>query len=387
MLLLWFGVLCLTLTFAGCTTPYKPHVVVHGSAPFVGIAGLIEQDSSKQVDVLLVHGMCTHTRADAKRAIDDLLAVLDRNLLPETAKSSALPPEVDGVEIEHRWARVGQGAVRFTALIWSPLTAPLKEQLAYDNTGVASDCAAAGACKPQRASINGALKDGLLNDCLSDAMIYQGASRPVIRQKLANAIAQVLEASQAQARDDGLTPGSFALVADSLGSKMSFDALQQMLNPQASEKQRSVGAAAFDRLALVFMQANQMPILGLAEQAIAQDGGRSVQWRPGADAMLQLLRDKGTQRGMKSAEDGQSASPIPRLSLVAFTDPNDLLSYRLLPSIYAVPGIDVADVLVSNSSTYFGLLELPNKAHSAYRLNAEVTRLIACGSVGSKLCK
>ena len=58
------------LAVAGCTTPYRPRVVVHGSAPFPGIAGLIEQDTSKQVDVLLVHGMCTHTRADAKTAID-----------------------------------------------------------------------------------------------------------------------------------------------------------------------------------------------------------------------------------------------------------------------------------------------------------------------------
>jgi hypothetical protein len=75
------------------------------------------------------------------------------------------------------------------------------------------------------------------------------------------------------------------------------------------------------------------------------------------------------------------------MALVAFTDPNDLLSYRLLPSRYAVPGIDVADVLVSNDWTYLGLLELPNTAHTDYRLNQDVTRLIACGSIGSKLCK
>lgn len=331
--------------------------------------------------------MCTHTRADANRAIDKLLAVLESNLLP-LAKASALPQEIDGIEIESRTSRVGQGTVRFTALIWSPLTAQLKEQLAYDNTGTATDCSAPGECKPRRASLNGALKDGLLNDCLSDAMIYQGASRPVIRQKMANAIAQVLEDSQTQARGAGLTPGSFVLVSDSLGSKVSFDALEQMLGPQAPPPQRSVGESALDRLALVFMQANQMPILGLADQVIAQDKGRPVQPQPEADAMLRLLRVKADQpdaAARPSASRGTSVAS--KMGLVAFTDPNDLLSYRLLPSRYAVPGIDVSDVLVSNDRTYLGLLELPNTAHTDYRLNQDVTRLIACGSIGSKLCK
>jgi len=386
MPLRWVVLLC-AVALAGCTTPYRPALVVHGSAPFPGIAGLIEQDTSKQVDVLLIHGMCTHTREDANRAIDKLLAALDSNLLPQ-AKASALPQEIDGIEIESRASRVGQGTVRFTALIWSPLTAQLKEQLAYDNTGTATDCSAPGECKPRRASLNAALKDGLLNDCLSDAMIYQGASRPVIRQKMANAIAQVLEDSQTQARSADLTPGSFVLVSDSLGSKVSFDAIEQMLGPQAPPPQRSAGESALDRLALVFMQANQMPILGLADQVIAQDKGRPVQPQPEADAMLRLLRVKATQPDAAARPNASRGTSVAsKMALVAFTDPNDLLSYRLLPSRYAVPGIDVADVLVSNDWTYLGLLELPNTAHTDYRLNQDVTRLIACGSIGSKLCK
>jgi hypothetical protein len=368
--------------------PYRPRVVVHGSAPFPGVAGLIEQDTSKQVDVLLVHGMCTHTRADAKTAIDKLLAVLDSNMLPEPAKATGLPPEIDGIEIESRSAQVGPGRVRFTALIWSPLTAPLKEQMAYDRTGIPTDCAAQGECKPRRATINGLLKDGLLNDCLSDAMIYQGQSGTVIREKMARAIAQVLEESQTQASAEGLAPGSFALVSDSLGSKMSFDALRLMLGPKASPQLRSAGESAFDRLALVFMQVNQMPILGLADQTIAQDKARPVQPQEEADAMLQLLHRKAAQPEVAGAGGhAQRANQPAKMALVAFTDPNDLLSYRLLPSRYAVAGIDVADVLLSNDWTFFSALELPNTAHTDYRLNPAVTRLIACGSNGSKLCK
>ena len=67
------------------------------------------------------------------------------------------------------------------------------------------------------------------------------------------------------------------------------------------------------------------------------------------------------------------------LTLVALTDPNDLLSYRLLPSRYASPMVHVADVLVSNQPTYFGLLENPATAHTGYFSNPDVGRLIACG--------
>jgi hypothetical protein len=45
------------------------------------------------------------------------------------------------------------------------------------------------------------------------------------------------------------------------------------------------------------------------------------------------------------------------MRLIAFTDPDDLLSYRLQPSRYLVPNADVADVLVSNADTYSGQLE------------------------------
>ena len=384
MLHCWTSLLCAAVACAGCTMPYGPPVLVYGGAPFQGIAGLIEQDGSKQVDVLLVHGMCTHTREHAKAAIGNLAAALDQNILPELPRAALLPDEVDGIQIETRTFQIGKGRVRFTALVWSPLTQALKQQLTYDRTDKPSDCAAPGDCKPIRASINGKLKDGLLNDCLADALIYQGDSRPAIRQKMANAITQVIEDSQAQALAAGLAPGSFALVSDSLGSKISFDALDEMTGPKVPANQRAAAESAVDRLAIIFIQANQMPILGLADQSIDTEGRQSTQQPAGQDSLQRLLLRKSAKSSAGAAARGDGVS---RLALVAFTDPNDLLSYRLLPSRYTVPGIDVADMLVSNDSTYFGTLELPNTAHTDYPKNKNVTRLIACGSAGSVLCK
>jgi hypothetical protein len=363
----------------GCSTPYRPALIVHGSAPFTGIAGLIEPDRPAQLDVLLVHGMCTHTRDDAVRAIEALATALNRDIAPAPARLLSIPDELGGIEIETREVAVGGSTVRFAALVWSPLTQPLKAQLAYDATGTPTDCAAPGECRPLRARINGALKDGLLNDCLADALIYQGRSRPAIRQRMADAIARVLDDSRARAQALDLRPGALALVSDSLGSKISFDALDWMTAASAPDARKAAGEAALDRLAIVYMQANQLPILGLADQSIAP-APRAIAAEGDEDSLLRLLsRKKAPAATLRPAQE-------PRLALVAFTDPNDLLSYRLLRSRYDVAGIAVSDVLVSNDSTWLGLLERPDSAHTHYPQNRDVTRLIACGSVGSALC-
>jgi hypothetical protein len=75
------------------------------------------------------------------------------------------------------------------------------------------------------------------------------------------------------------------------------------------------------------------------------------------------------------------------LTLVAFNDPNDLLSYRLLPSRYATEDVAVADVLVSNDKTYIGFVERPDTAHTEYTANKDVATAIACGIPKSKRCR
>jgi len=75
------------------------------------------------------------------------------------------------------------------------------------------------------------------------------------------------------------------------------------------------------------------------------------------------------------------------LLLTRFTDPNDLLSYRLLPARYAAPDVAVADVLVSNARTWLGLVEDPVAAHLDYLENPEVGELIACGYPRAPSCR
>jgi len=118
------------------------------------------------------------------------------------------------------------------------------------------------------------------------------------------------------------------------------------------------------------MAANQIPLLSLADQPLPATMAESP-----PDSLQLLLRKR------------RALAADRHLTLVAFTDPNDLLSYTLPPEKYAQDGVTVYNILVSNAPTYLGLLERPDTAHLEYLGNPDVGRLIACGLPGSKLCK
>jgi hypothetical protein len=361
-------VLLVPILLAACSTPYSPPVVVRDSTPFPGIATLVRDSGGRPLDLILVHGMCTHDAAWANQRIDRIAGVVSANV-PEQAAAGA-----NGIQLIERTQQVGGTPVRFHALVWSPLTAPLKRQLDYDNTGTPSGCSAAdsggGECKPKRASLNGDVKDKLLNDCLSDAMIYEGASRDAIRDAMVESVSRIIESNPNGDR-------TLAVVAESLGSKILFDALSSMLESRQPRTQ-ALGQQAARRLGLLYMAGNQLPILDLSRQDIERrPDTRTTGPQDALQRFLELRRRQAAPR----------AESVARLAVVAFTDPNDLLSYRLLPARYAAPDVAVADVLVSNARTWLGLVENPVTAHLDYLANQEVADLIACGHPRVPSCR
>ncbi|MEO5881700.1 MAG: hypothetical protein ABIQ06_04740 [Caldimonas sp.] len=366
----WLAVLILT----ACSTPYSPAVLVKGSAPFEGIGGLLERSSS--VDVVMVHGMCTHTSEDARNAMKEIVRALQGNFRPPPLGPQSIKvPEVPAVEIVREEAEVAGSTIRFYGLVWSGMTKPLKDQLLYDSTGIANDCSSAepGTCKPVRAALNGKFKDSLLNDCLADALAYQGKSSVPIRDAMVTALTQVV------LEQDSTEP--LVVVSASLGSKIVFDALSQMSGskgPNGHVLTRRALDQIERRLAIVFMEANQLPILSLADQDIRQIDASTSSASP-VVGLLKPLEQLARARSSRQSE----------LSVVAFTDPNDLLSYRLFGSRFVgLDRIRIADVVVSNSPTLAGQLENPSAAHLGYARNKDVARMIACGAPNlSTRCK
>ena len=229
-----------------------------------------------------------------------------------------------------------------------------------------------------RARINARLKDYLIDDCVPDALIYQGVSRNTMQQRMRDTVLQVLDAG------DNAPDVPLVVVAESMGSKYLFDTLLRMSREDASTRAATVAQRTVDRLQYLVMAGNQIPMLSLADQQIdnkANNAAAAPAALPDTDSLQQLLQMRRLRKS--AAAPGVASAP---LVLVAFTDPSDLLSYTLQNARYAAEGATVYNILVSNAPIWFGALERPDSAHLNYLENADVARLIACGQPTSQRC-
>jgi hypothetical protein len=370
---------CMCLLSA-CATPYR--VPVFDARPgtpreFPGVAELLRKAGS--LDVLLVHGMCTHDADWATDAAKDLFANMGGD--PAGVKLQAAPVGTTGIILFQQTLPLPAGSLRVNAVLWSPLTRPLKADLCYDQSDKSVQCPAAEAAKAypyQRAVLNRMVKDRLVNDCLADAMIYQGKPRIDIDERMQLAIVQAVNTTGGLPAANPQSP--VVVISDSVGSKITFDAIYKLATAPGDGKDPA-GMALFNRTALVFMRANQMPILALADKQLdgSLPAARAEEGFP-SDPIQALIQRRN------SAPGGARYFGVP--TVVAFSDPNDMLSYALARSpLAAAATYPIVDVIVSNDVTYFGLVELPTTAHLDYAKNEAVRRLIACGNPRSAACK
>ena len=293
---------------------------------------------------------------------------------------------------------------------WSPLTKPFKLQELGDIE--------AGKGNPytyDRATLNGKLKQGLIKDCLADVVVYLGKNGNRIRSDAQIAVCQMLDGRFD--RDTGCAGASgarfTALISESIGSSILFDAFRSLRldyvvarkeaierlmttapeiqtkpasdntstskpNPAAEAYRASVTnanavmekaaansadiSAAMASLASFYMLANQIPLLNFAHLPTDKIG----------TLPLEEFMASATEKRKLGAG---SAS----LTVVAFVDPNDLLSFRLIPKSDRAR---VINFVVSNADTYFGYAEMPDSAHCNYIRNGYVMHAIVFGYGG-----
>jgi hypothetical protein len=363
---------------AGCTMPYRPPQFMEADAAFPGLIDFTARAPGKKTDVLLVHGMCTHDAAWAKERVATLAAQLAANVKPAPGPiRQAAAPAVAIVPID---VATSQGTIHVKSLVWSPLTTPIKQQLCYDQTGKSPICAGAPPFTPMRAKLNAKVKDWLLDDCLPDALIYQGAAREQIQLRMRDAIMAATEGADSPATEDARSDIPLVVISESLGSKILFDTLLRMMEEPPHTRAAQVAAREVQRMAWLVMAANQIPLLQMAEQPLAVDAGARVGMQPSPPDSLQRL----LQKRRTPVADRRASAP---LTLVAFSDPSDVLTYTLPPDRYRDEGVGVFNILVSNAPTWFGLLQDPVRGHEEYLSNPDVGSLIACGRPRSSLCK
>ena len=333
--------LTLIILLAGCSKQItKPEF--YPDVPFGGIWNELN-DGNGTVDLISIHGMCTHDIDWVNRSNAQI-----KNQLPNWDESELSDFDVGDIKVYIKTFNHSNKKLRNFSIVWSGLTAKAKDQLAYDKDNTFNR---------KRATLNHELKAGLLDDCISDAVIYIGTHGKEMRENLNGAIDEIN-----QVRNKTFQ-GETVFITLSLGSKFLADTLSPVNN---FNDEILFSLAPFTR---VYMAANQIPLLALARY---ESDSVKTQSNSTFNTFIKRLSATNNKKGI-----GDSGPLI----VIAFSDPNDLLTWELNnPDPNVNYGLEAVDVIYSNDKTYFGYIENPEAAHRNYLDQDVLWEIIFCGS-------
>ena len=252
--------------------------------------------------------------------------------------------------------------MRAYELTWSATTDALKtKQFASDAT-YASD----------RVLVNRQLKSLLIDDALADPVLYIGRYRNHMQFPIMRAIEAILHDYQSQ--------DELAIITQSLGSYMCYDTLLKMSRGESIMGEKDYSAAVVQDLIghtnYVYMLANQLPLLELSEVS------NPLPLRHVPATALKALAEIRRQNKPKARRQ-QPPAPF-SLHLVAFSDPNDLLSYPLDRTSISGNMIEYSNVVVSvERSAILGVFAWPMTAHTGHDKSKVVMDFLAFGHNGA----
>ncbi|KIC36813.1 hypothetical protein [Leisingera sp. ANG-M7] len=371
----------LLVSLAACSRPYSPPEI-RGAMSFAGASDLAAD--SKRVRVIMTHGMCSQSHqafggpgqnwvADRSETIAGLVGdtgyTRQQQYKPvKEYKGTSRSPAVsrydlnihaaDGTTYELKMLKWGQS-------FWPAFNA--------------LDILEAEIQKPPitRASLNHSLKTELMDNCLVDAVAYGGSRGDSLRSAYREAMCDLMGGKISGANTgrpnekvtcSGMASGSQVpaiLVPESLGSKIMMDAI---LSIKGGNKEGALGSVRAIHLAT-----NQIPLLSQAqasENTVRNSTGQGGE--PGANDFRTLVRQLSSRNTSRAISE-----PI---SVVVYSDPNDLIGYPLTKEWIPDDGTaQLTNVLISNGSTYFGSIANPASAHSG-TARPEVFKMIIHGS-------
>jgi hypothetical protein len=332
--------------------------------------------------VIMVHGVGTHVPGYSARLSANLARSLGLDVIAPEAKEfpiEAVPfpgENLGELAVTRHTNEARDREMLFYELTWSPISQPAKDAYAFDDTAVYAQ---------KRASLNNAFKQ-FVNDVAADPLVYTGTGRERIQASVGQALCWAIstdwqglpDQQQVCTPDDPgfaarLDRDGFVFITHSLGSRITTDALQRLarvIEDEAARHRRlePLAQAFRERDVEIFMLANQLPLL--------QSGLEPATVR---DAVPAYCRPDGAHYADRLFQETE---------LIAFSDPNDLLSYpipdrfvrdyvdsRLCPQQVNVT-INVAPV-----SDLIGLGEFANPlaAHVDYENDERVIALITRG--------
>ncbi len=348
--------------------------------PFSGLAPHLNVQPGR-MKVLMVHGVGDHLAGYSTQFAEKLARELNLPVRASQYKDIALTSRRDtnknlgNLRISRLLSQNRQQELLFYELTWSPITAKQKEILAYDNSGEYAF---------RRAEANDLLKK-FSNDTAPDPIIYLGDSRDDILTSFAQAFCWMTKSSWQDLPTGKPAPCSFnddtiatniatdhyAVVSHSLGSRITIDGMQRIASI-AKDRDADFRAALQHKEIPIYMMSNQLPMLQL---------GRKL---PEISNQKALYCDA---KGEKYGERLLAKTPI-----IAFSDPNDLLSYAI-PQGFVETYLDsrlcleVTNININIANVFdafgFGKIANPMQAHISYDTDDRVIALIAKG-IGNK---
>ena len=355
---------------------------------FAGIRSLLKDPKLSLVSVLVVHGFGHHEPGYSQHLQDRLAEELKI-----TGKCDQ-PHEILGgsyglirlceYQDEHR------RRLRIYELTWSRLTDSLKDQyLGADKEG------------RDRLLVNQAIKKDLLDDRFSDAVLYLGEFKRHMQLPIEYALCFMLnDPLTAVALRKPIDPGkacvpflegtvardssgerAIVIVTESLGSTMVWETLVAMHEdgtPLTPNPLRSVALQVLGHTRMVFMLANQLPLLRLGS---VQEPSTSDEISAGAErkAPTALPKQIGSLLQKTAPLRTYEAKVI---DVVAFTDPNDLLGYKIPQHLVQDfrEYLRLTNVTISVARWgYFFIVADPLKAHIGHIDNDRILTMIICG--------
>lgn len=367
---------------------------------FGGMASLynINARSSEPATLkaLMIHGIGNAQPGYSARLQNNLIDALGLRKVDATIKRIELRSRIltlrtlGEVQVTRYLSDDGRRALEFFELTWSDITRAEKEAaLAYD---------VSGRYRYRRAGVNQSMKE-FVNSHAADPLLYRGTSREAILEAASQATcwalsnrwsdlppnsAQACDRLRAMAFFDPSererSNTEFVFITHSLGSQVVVDMLQQEAerwrtyrdeaqSPDERRELARLNEGIRNYTARVYMLANQLPLLRLGRESPSIEGRWEAYCRPsGRSYDKRLFRE---------------------LFIVAFSDPNDLLSYAIPPG-FAENFMDSrlcsrivnVSVNVAQSLNIFqvGSIADPVAAHVNYDADPRVIELMVNGT-------
>lgn len=349
-------------------------------------------ETSHSLKVLMVHGVGTHIPGYSTEFQEKLAAELQLPVRSSRYKEIHLvnkdyPGQDLGVLRVKRMLNQDQSReMLFYEMTWSAITNPEKESLKYDTSGAYSF---------RRADVNQMLKE-FSNDTSPDPMIYLGKSRGKILASFRTAFCWMVgqdwsalpdysesECHLTQQAINHLPSDEYAVVSHSLGSRIVIDGMHSFAqlvakatNGELSQLESSLAkgfVAGFQQKTIPFyLMSNQLPLLEMGEEPPEVVNQQDKYCVAGSENYQQRLVNK--------------------TSIIAFSDPNDLLSYAI-PQYFAENNLDsrlcaeITNINVNVAHVIdmfgFGKFANPLTAHTGYDSDDRVVALIANGVGGN----